>query len=87
MCLQLNLTCCAQLLQGAALMWKRVGKLFEKIIKNEGKLRKATEYVGPNLLTPEALTQWPKGAYRALCARCAKSWLFSTTGSSVSSED
>ena len=27
------------------------------------------------------------GAYRALCARCAKSWLFSTTGSSVSSED
>ena len=28
-----------------------------------------------------------KGAYRALCARCAKSWLFSTTGSSVSSED
>ena len=29
----------------------------------------------------------PKGAYRALCARCAKSWLFSTTGSLVSSED
>ena len=29
----------------------------------------------------------PRGAYRALCARCAKSWLFSTTGSSVSSED
>ena len=28
-----------------------------------------------------------EGAYRALCARCAKSWLFSTTGSSVSSED
>ena len=28
-----------------------------------------------------------KGAYRALCTRCAKSWLFSTTGSSVSSED
>ena len=28
-----------------------------------------------------------KGAYRALCVRCAKSWLFSTTGSSVSSED
>ena len=27
------------------------------------------------------------GAYRALCARCAKSWLFSTTGGSVSSED
>ena len=27
------------------------------------------------------------GVYRALCARCAKSWLFSTTGSSVSSED
>ena len=27
------------------------------------------------------------GAYRALCARCAKSWLFSTTGRSVSSED
>ena len=27
-----------------------------------------------------------EGAYRALCARCAKSWLFSTTGSSVSSE-
>ena len=27
------------------------------------------------------------GAYRALCARCAKSWLFSTTGSSVLSED
>ena len=27
------------------------------------------------------------GAYRALCARCAKSWPFSTTGSSVSSED
>ena len=27
------------------------------------------------------------GAYRALCTRCAKSWLFSTTGSSVSSED
>ena len=30
---------------------------------------------------------WAVGAYRALCARCAKSWLFSTTGSSVSSED
>ena len=28
-----------------------------------------------------------QGAYRALCGRCAKSWLFSTTGSSVSSED
>ena len=28
-----------------------------------------------------------EGAYRALCARCAKSWPFSTTGSSVSSED
>ena len=28
-----------------------------------------------------------QGAYRALCTRCAKSWLFSTTGSSVSSED
>ena len=28
-----------------------------------------------------------KGAYRALCARCAKIWPFSTTGSSVSSED
>ena len=28
-----------------------------------------------------------KGAYRALCVRCVKSWLFSTTGSSVSSED
>ena len=28
-----------------------------------------------------------KGAYRTLCARCAKSWLFSTAGSSVSSED
>ena len=28
-----------------------------------------------------------RGAYHALCARCAKSWLFSTTGSSVSSED
>ena len=28
-----------------------------------------------------------KGAYRALCTRCAKSWPFSTTGSSVSSED
>ena len=27
------------------------------------------------------------GAYRALCTRCAKSWLFSTTGSLVSSED
>ena len=26
-------------------------------------------------------------AVHALCARCAKSWLFSTTGSSVSSED
>ena len=26
-------------------------------------------------------------AVRALCTRCAKSWLFSTTGSSVSSED
>ena len=26
-------------------------------------------------------------AVRALCARCAKSWPFSTTGSSVSSED
>ena len=29
----------------------------------------------------------PRGAYRALCTRCAKSWPFSTTGSSVSSED
>ena len=28
-----------------------------------------------------------EGAYRALCTRCAKSWPFSTTGSSVSSED
>ena len=28
-----------------------------------------------------------RGAYRALCARCVKSWLFSTTGSSVSLED
>ena len=27
------------------------------------------------------------GAYCALCGRCAKSWLFSTTGSSVSSKD
>ena len=26
-------------------------------------------------------------AVHALCARCAKSWLFSTTGGSVSSED
>ena len=26
-------------------------------------------------------------AVRALCTRCAKSWLFSTTGSSVSSQD
>ena len=26
-------------------------------------------------------------AVRALCTRCAKSWMFSTTGSSVSSED
>ena len=26
-------------------------------------------------------------AVHALCAHCAKSWLFSTTGSSVSSED
>ena len=39
------------------------------------------------------LVQWvargdpSKGAYRALCTRCAKSWLFSNTGSSVSSED
>ena len=32
-------------------------------------------------------TTCPWGAYRALCARCAKSWLFSTTGSSISSED
>ena len=32
-------------------------------------------------------TCYTEGAYRALCARCAKSWLFSTTGSSVSSED
>ena len=28
-----------------------------------------------------------KGAYRALCARCAKFWLFSTAGSSVRSEE
>ena len=28
-----------------------------------------------------------KGAHRALCARCAESWLFSTTRGSVSSED
>ena len=42
-------------------------------------------------LTPRGLGSrtraWSQGAYRALCARCAKSWLFSTTGSSVSSED
>ena len=30
---------------------------------------------------------WSWGAHRALCPRCAKSRLFSTTGSSVSSED
>ena len=36
---------------------------------------------------PDSMGYAPKGAYRALCARCAKSWPFSTTGSSVSSED
>ena len=41
--------------------------------------------VGMNRMSPRDMVA--KGAYRALCARCAKSWLFSTAGSSVSSED
>ena len=32
-------------------------------------------------------TTGTRGAYRALCAQRTTSWLFSTTGSSVSSED
>ena len=53
-------------------------------------MRPQAAFVAATRRAPARLhwTQPPTlGAYRALCARCAKSWQFSTTVSSVSSED